>query len=573
MGWGTFFTAFGVSLKTFWLFTAIFSLAALIFFFWAVRIFFSESFSIIFLAVMGLGYWPIYCGRFVTPGTLLLFWMGLVFTLLAYFLEKSAEKFLVLIAACLGLVVGSGFYIYFNWPVVAIIVFLALVWDLLRNKPKSVKPLIVFTLAAGLVLAPLAWNFIRCADKTYLVGLSIFHSLPDNNYFKAQLSILSAFFWGPAPSAGFAYKPFWGGFFNPVLGALIFLGLLDLWRLRFHGWLKILPFIGLVLWLPQGLSRGEEYMRMVQLIPFFLVLAVIGARLLFIHAALRKIRFGALALAMMSLSVSLDAYHLFGVYHQWWIPAHDPWFNCKSLERQRAFQIFDHAQSQWGPGLILADLVDDIHDQTLSIASWEFNALENPKAPVPRVPWAGILCNVHYKDYLSRLFPAAQWNWLASDVFREDGGLMAGIIPVTANRLPLLKRWVKAEKSMHVFAGDVFENLLPNKAGILSERLDRLYPQFKGDPFLESCFWEKKAHIAFMNRRCGEMVEPLQKALKLGVPEAHLYNRLGVVYLELGDFEKAGMALKKAMAFRDNHTSAAWLITHYLESRHSLPFP
>jgi hypothetical protein len=150
---------------------------------------------------------------------------------------------------------------------------------------------------------------------------------------------------------------------------------------------------------------------------------------------------------------------------------------------------------------------------------------------------------------------------------------MAGVIPVDADNCLALQRWVKAEKAMHIFTGDVTGSVLSHPAMSYTARLELLYPLFKGDPFLESSYWEKQAQCAFFEKRYGDMVEPLEKAIHLGVPEAHLYNRLGVVFLVLGDFDQARWALNHALKYADNKTTAAFLYTHYLELRRPLRFP
>jgi hypothetical protein len=314
-------------------------------------------------------------------------------------------------------------------------------------------------------------------------------------------------------------------------------------------------------------------MRVVQTIPAFIFLAALGFRRLMISFPGKTLAMGLWAVAVGALSLGCDTYHLFGAYHQWCVPAQDPGYNCKSLERQRAFAVFEEAQRRWGPGLILTNLVDEVHDQTLGLSTWWFNAAENPGAGECRRPWVGLLCNVHDRDYLSRHIPETQCQGLAAGLFRENGGLMACVLPVNAENLSTLRRWVVAEKAMHLFTGGVLEKGLSHRVQALSAQLDGLYPLFRGDPFLESCFWEKKAQFAFMAKNYRDMVDPLQKAIQRGIPEAHLYNRLGVVNLVLGDYGGAGRALEQAMRCPDNQTSAKYLYEHFYEQRHPLRFP
>jgi hypothetical protein len=570
-GLGLLFKLFGVSLRSFWLYPALLSLASLFVYGWASRHFLSKSFSYLFLLALGLSFWPLYIGRFTLFGSLMFFWEGLSLAVWVCFAKKDRPQSRILWAAVLGLVVGMGFYIFHIWLVVALVLAGAMGLACYAKDRKDFVSFIAFGLTAALAFAPLAWNLWQTMDWTFLHALWAFQSPSAGPSLQNIFSNVAAFFWGPMPFAIFSYNPLWGGFLNPVGSSLAFLGLVELWRFRSGKWVPFFIFCALVLFIPQALSRGEEYMRALQLIPLFLVLIALGARRLFLNTPKKLLAAGALAL--LGLSLGLDGHHLFGVYHQRWMVPSNTGFQNKSLERQRAFQIFNGIQAQWGPGLILGDLMDDIHDQTLGIAVWEFNALENPKAPAPRVPWAGILCNVHYRDALSRLFPRAQWFALASDVFRENGGLMAGIIPIEAANFPILQRWAKAEKAMHLFAGDVLNTQLSPQTRLLASRLEAYYPLFKGDAFLESCYWEKQAQNAFLSHQTKDMVQPLENAIRLGIPEAHLYNRLGVVFLVEGDFGGAREALEKALKFPDNQTSASFLYTHFLLPHRLLQSP
>jgi hypothetical protein len=576
-GLAAFFKCFGVSLRTLWLYQAALSLLALCFYGWAARRWVSKSLAFVFWAVLALSFWPLYLGRFGTQGGMVFLWEGICLALLAPLLDKNREVPGLLRPALLGLAAGLGFYTYAPlWLFIATALGAALALPCLgkgRGAQGAGRALLIFLAAAFAVSFPLAWAMASSMDPAFLRALWVFGGQPDPRFLPDLLSKLSVYFWGPAPSPFFSYNPLWGGFLNPVLGALALLGLLEAARYRSRVEIKFLAACGLWLWLPQALSRGQEYIRAVPLIPVFLALVALGFRRWMVHPRARAVPAGFLALALLALSVGLDAHHLFGAYHRWAVAVSDTGFTNKSLERKRAYALFEQVQQDWGPGLILANLVDDINDQSLSLASWRFNAVENPGAPAPRVPWVGILCNVHYRDYLARRFPRARWAWLASDVFRENGGLMAGVIPVDAANGPALQRWVLAEKAMRVFASDVINTQLSPGAQGLASRMEIDYPLFRGDPFLESCYWEKQAQNAFLCRRFGDMIQPLRNAIRLGVPQAHLYNRLGVVCLATGDFQQAGWALEHAMKFKDNRTTAAYLYAHYWEPRRLLNIP
>ncbi len=571
-GLGIFYKLFGISLQILWLYPAFLSSLALFFYGWATRRLFSRSFSFLFMLSLGLSYWPLFIGRILTVGNLFVLWEGVSLAAFAFFATQKAGISRIWGAMVVGLAVGTGFYISLLWAIVTFCLVVTMTLVCFKKNPKETSSYTAFLGTTGLISLPIAWHLAHSMNTGFIKGLWSFNGRSYVFIFQDFSTYVSVLFWGKTPSYYFCFNPYWGGFLNPLLTSLVFLGFLELWRYKANHWTRYFVLFSLVLWIPQILTRGEEYMRVVQIIPLLLFLIALGFHSFFRDLSMRKLMAGALALAFVFISTGLDCYHLFGAYHQWWDPSNVAAYNTKSLERLRAFQLFDQTQRRWGPGLILCDLMDNVNDQTLELATWKFNALANPSALIPRIPWVGLVCNVHYRNYLSHLLPHAQWTWLASDVFRENGGLMAGIIPVEAGQLPILRRWVAAQKAMHIFSWDVLENAMP-LARSLSPQLEQLYPLFKGDRFLESCYWEKQAQCAFMAKQYPEMIKPLQKALLLGIPEAHLYNRLGVVCLATGDFRTAQWALGRALQFKDNQTSAAFLYTHYLEPHRPLYFP
>ena len=410
--WGlaAFFKWFGVSLRTLWLYQAVLSLLALCFYGWASRRLFSKSFGFLIWTVLGLSFWPLYLGRFGTQGGMVFLWEGLCMALLALFLERNRDDPGILRPAILGLAAGLGFYSYAPlWLFIASALAMAMALHCLGKGRRAGVAFLAFFFTAFAASAPLALNMWRSMDTTFIKTLWVFGGNHDSLFIQDCLSKLPVYFWGLPLSTYFSYNPFWGGFLNPLLAALALLGLLETARYRSRTEFKFLLACGLLLWLPQALSRGQEYIRAVPLIPVFLVLVALGFRRLMLHPLERKIPAGFLALALLVLSVGLDTYHLFGVYHRWAVTVPNSGFTNKSLERKRAYQIFDHAQQGWGPGLILNNLMDDINDQSLSLASWRFNAVENPEAPAPRVPWVGLLCNDVPRS-VQNTYPAAVKN-------------------------------------------------------------------------------------------------------------------------------------------------------------------
>ena len=353
MGLAFFFRILGISLFSLWLYPAVLSTLALFVWRWAARRLFSSSYAFLFQLGVGLCFWPLFIGRFVNWGGPLFLGEGVSFLLFSFYLSGNPGKPRSFATILLGLSVGLGFYTYHTWGVVAAVLGLAVTLDCLHAKRKDWASFFTFLLAAGAGALPIAWKLLQNLDPTFLNAVWAFQGHVGLSSFMALVSNILAYFWGPIPFDIFSYNPLWGGFFNPVTSSLIFLGLLELARERAQGWVLFFLLSGFILWLPQGLSRGQEYMRGIQLIPVFVFLLVLGARYLILHPPGRTIRLGTWVLALLSLSLGCDGYHLFGAYHQRWSVIHDTGFQNKSLERQRAFEFFDRTRAQWGPGLIL----------------------------------------------------------------------------------------------------------------------------------------------------------------------------------------------------------------------------
>ncbi len=576
---GLFFRVFGVSLDSLWALPALLSLLAAAASYPAARVFFSRSLSLAFFFLAAFSFWPLYVGRFSHPGCLLLLWEWLVLWLLAAFLKSPGGPRAPRAALGLGLLTGAGFYTFTSWPSLALVATLSLLgscwagrWGIPGEKhPRTSrasegyahpptgsgrwKPFFLFLGGMVLVLLPLAGAWLSQGYGGYIRHVWMFNLkepwLPQLAW---AFRDVGAFFWkSRLPSNLFAYKPFWGGYLNPLLGALCFIGALEMARLRSHPlarfWFLALP----VLYLPGFLTGGVEMFRVLPLLPFLLAGAAVGAAVLL--SALPAARRPLVGVLLLLVSVGLDSHHLFGVYGSVWSHPGDNWFASKSLDRLRAYSILKKAAEKEGPGIILTRLVPDLYDQSLPLATDGFNAEENGGAVQAR--WAALLINVHYQPYLQKEVPGGRWFWLAPDIDQPQGGLLLGLFPLPSAHPDVLRRWVRADRAMAGLVAPTFDFRDYKSRRPILQKLGELYPLFQGDRFLEACYWEKIAENNYGDLDYAAQIHALREAIVKGLPAAHLYNGLGSLYFRRHHLREARQAFGEALRCQPNHTSAA----------------
>ena len=554
------FRLIGPSLFSLWLTPALWSLLFLPVVWTASRQFFSRSLSFLVLAFAALGYWPLFLGRISTQAVFMVVWECLVLGCLGRYLHgdpKEKGKALWILALAAGL----GFYTYLPWAAIDLAVGLALIpWVPASGRPKAKEPFILRFAPAGLyvlVSACLALPLIvsLLSQSTYLTHL---WAGGENHPWKEHLWLLGAYlrdlFMGVRPSS-FHYGPLWGGFLNPVSGALFLLGGFSLFRIKPHT--RVLWFLAaLALFLlPAVFSNDFEDMRIVQLIPLLSVLAAQGLHQ--ILQAVPKARRGMVLLLVLGLSGGLDAYHLLGVYPR--VAGGDPAFfmNHKTTEFSRVFPLLKEMSGQKGPGLILLNFNPDPYDQTLYVATYPFNAVENPGLNRSDAKWAAVLVNAHEQPALKHLFPQGKWGWLSEDLNRADGGFLLETVLLTPQNRQILERWTKADQALRQLTYLVMQAGVTPEQGPMLRVLERTYPLFQEDPLLESRYWRIRALHDLAGNNLKDAMKDYQNALVKGLPLAHLYDELGKLEWKAGKASDAEKYFKAALACRLNLTDAA----------------
>jgi tetratricopeptide (TPR) repeat protein len=211
--------------------------------------------------------------------------------------------------------------------------------------------------------------------------------------------------------------------------------------------------------------------------------------------------------------------------------------------------------SRWsGPGLVFSHFdTDAFNDPTLSVAAYPFNTAENDAIPGQTARWAAVFVNAHYEPFLSRRFPEAKWFWVGKDQEKEDGGKALGIIPILPQNKGVMRHW--AETYAYFRKADL-RRYWQNKEDFneVIKTLEAGQPTLKGDPFLESVYWEKMAAYEYGNTDYEGHLRALQAAVQTGYPAAHLYYQLGILLAAKNRLPEAKQALEKASQNAFNQT-------------------
>ncbi len=554
---GCFFKMTSVSLESLWFFPALISLFLIPAAFWAYKIFFSRSIAWICAFFFALSFWPFYLGRFSMPHGLLILWELLTFAGMGLFLKASSKSEEKKMAALLGLGVGGGFYTEFHWPLIAAVVTLIVIAKVITGFSKNKLILIWFLSPVFLISFPLAIAAFHEGCGRYFSMLLAFGS-GDSwiSRFKMSRDYFSSLFWG-VQTLRHGYKPFWGGYLNPILDSCFLLGLMEIYRFRksFQG--LFLSFGLFVFMLPGLLTRELELFRLVLIMPLLFAVAAWGLAALLVTISLRA-RIYCLII-LLTTSVALDFYHLLGPYQQ---SCHSDYetFNShsRSFERWKAYEFLKNKSQKSGPGLIFDEFEPTPFNQTLALAVYPFNAARNLNLSEKKASWVGFLTNIHYAPFLSKEFPRVQWFELAPQPFEPQENLILGMIDFGDAPIQYtFVHWLKVEQALrrstfmtlNLGFGQSHEKVL--------NALLPLSPLVGSDRFLRSNFEERIFYNAMADSDTSLALQSLDAALQAGYPAAHLYNNLGVLWFTLGGHAKARQNFLAAIHSPLDHSSAA----------------
>lgn len=450
--------------------------------------------------------------------------------------------------ALLGLIVGASVWTYqAAW---ALVLGMSLAGAVLALRKRLPAPFLVAygTLLSCFIL-PLLWVYHREDFGQHVRGVSWLGSTapwwtPVMNLF----GYLAAFFWGGGGSC--EYTAPLGGFFAPWIGAFVLIGLMEALKdSRRRVWII---FLMGVFFLPGMLSVSIEPARVVLVIP---LLAFLGAwGFLRVFSGMGDRRAGVWA----SCLVLAGACWVAAIVKGW-----DPWHPfvppvrpiCTPVDEgyRKFFEEVSEQARREGPGHIWTDLCPQRPDVRAYPASRPFDL------PKGQADWAVLWIREDLRSFLAPRLPGARWVSLPSSANPAYGRETLVFIPLDRSRLDR-SRWETFNEKMHRASEMEFSTPEGGSVTACIAYLESQREASRGDPFLETVYWER---LAALNRRelrfDADMVD-LQNSLIKGCPAAHVWYQIGGNLLRVKDFTGASRCFRSATAAPDDSTAASvWL--------------
>ncbi|HET9870397.1 MAG TPA: hypothetical protein VFR02_07880, partial [bacterium] len=545
------FRLLGPSIRSVWLYPILYSILALPLAYAAVRKYGSRSFSLAYLGFLALGFWPILVSRFSIDIELCLVWEYLALAAFSSIWRAwDSPRGPGAAQACfLGLVTGLGWYTSKFWlPCLGLAVVTIGAYGWGRPKAQGMRWWSLFMGSLFLCVSPL---LAALASQDFFSHLhSIFVLQPHADPITPQpfftLSYLTAPFWGIPDYPFFTFGPFLGGFFNPLVTTLFWLGLLELFSSRRARGRWAVLLVGVFFFAPLLFTQSLEMIRICIALPFLLFPVAMGFQTLLagMKAPGQKWACG----AIFGLSLALDMFHLWVGYGAWAVPENTQG-RSKSALAYQVDGILRKAQHPPGPGLIMTDFIPDAFDQTLRAGTYALNALIDPAWSPRQATWACVWVRREYEDYLRRLFPGSRVYRLERVETLENGATSLFLIPINDQNRPLLLRWGKFHEALRPIYGMGH----PHDPAKARYALSRLYPLVKNDPFLRSIFWWKWVCLADFQPDYIDNQDVLEKFI---IPQArepfwrtlisYTYYNLGMCYGTRRDLKDARLMLAKA---------------------------
>ena len=545
-----FFHFFPPSLTTLWLFPALLSTAALAAGYAAVQKLFSRSFSFFCVFLWAFSFWPVFTGRICQPTAAVPFWELLTFGILAAYLKAETPTKRKRTAVLLGLATGLGFYVGIAWVLAAFLVALAMVYVSWRE-PRNHPFLSGFFFPLGLLMVLYLLISFEYKNGAYIKMLWGFYPGMDwEKRFSDIGSQFAAIFW----SAHWRklYGPVWGGMLNPFLGSLLMTGFLEGVRIRKTPLMQWMFLALPVLFLPAVLAEGFDTFRIFLLLPILIFFMAAGIQVLLSHTPGKR-EWIALAV-ILGISMGLDFHHLFFRFHQIWGIPGPHWTYRKTPETFRAYQILKKTHEEKGAGAFLGDLRTHVVDPALSIALYPFDSCMNPGLSFADSQWVAVMVDADYKPFLSERFPGGKWYWLGTKI--PYGGWMLGVIPLEPQTRKVFQKWVRANEGFSPATSQVRNNMFGESQKRILELLFEKRSLVKGDPFLETCFWEKVLTHRMIDWDYPGCLAAIQEGLKNGYALPEFLNEEGVIDVHLGKYREARSAFQKAIQSQQNLTPA-----------------
>jgi hypothetical protein len=497
--WGVtaFFKVFGPSYGTLLLFPALLSVISIPLSYFAFRQIFSTRAALMSATFYALGFWSVYNARTCSANNLMWVIEFLVLIVLGRYLKSQKEgrrRWLAL----LGGLCGLGLYAYVPWLLLALLISVFVVWNELKNKSEPWGSLVLFFIFAALAVLPLVWGVLAKDGGhygEYLLSSGVHTSI--STLLGRELDYITSVFWGNRGEIYFG--PVWGGMVNPVLGALFLMGCLDFFKNR-QSHLVRWMLLGAGAYFVSAMFFNHVVLcRVSAALPVFCAIATVGFLFLVNHV---KPAFAAVFLISVILSSALlDFHHLLlaPVTNQWSgarIQLQDP-----KLQNDywAAEQILKEEASQKGPGLIFTYFNQSLWDQTLTLATYPYNAALNSKYNPESAGWFALLVDRTEKSLLMEKYPQGHFYWLSENLERKGDSYLL-IVDMTRETLNDARRLLAAHQSLEGFISMMMEHQLYFHDPVFTKKWIELKPLFEDNDFLQNYYFVHLLNFATLDK-------------------------------------------------------------------------
>jgi hypothetical protein len=199
-----------------------------------------------------------------------------------------------------------------------------------------------------------------------------------------------------------------------------------------------------------------------------------------------------------------------------------------------------------GPGFIFQDFIPN-EDQSLRLAVYPFNALDNPRCEGDRPQWFAFLSNDQFLPFLKSRFPGSQWYGLSEHLPTAYGGMVLGVIPLNPSNGALLQEWQRADAVLKESNRVLQEWTDPDPRGRALDLLMAHQADFQDDPFLRSVFGDKVQMLYAQKGDLLSAVEVLERTVQGGYRVPYLYQWLAQYLKEEKQDEAAEKAYRQAL--------------------------
>ncbi|HXL73256.1 MAG TPA: hypothetical protein VN963_06475, partial [bacterium] len=341
--------------------------------------------------------------------------------------------------------------------------------------------------------------------------------------------------------------------FNPLEGALIFLGVVSLavdFKKAYSQWIFLTGFLFI---LPGILSNTVEICHVVQLFPLFSLIAVLGIQKIIADLPSVLHRKGTVVLLLAILILNL--YHWLGPFQSWnslppeqkdWVP----------IEYYQAYKIIKEKNLESGPLDVFSEFTLDFYNKTLNIACFPLDALQNPRLSSKAPVWSALLVNKYYIPFLKNRFPRSEWFLLKKDDIRYHSDLALGLIPNDSMKPDELDAWKKSDRVLRNLNLQLKAETSPIPWAKIKNLFLESSKTFENDPFLSAIFWEKIALLDANRVDYGDTAQDFQRAIHSGYPAANLYYNLEMTLELSGRMNEAKSVLKEAVQAEKRFSSS-----------------